>query len=29
MLLKKMTLYNFRPFKGEHELVFSTDRTKM
>lgn len=28
MLLKKMTLTNFRPFKGEHEIVFSTDVEK-
>ncbi len=28
MLLKKMTLTNFRPFKGEHEIVFSTDTEK-
>lgn len=28
MLLKKMTLTNFRPFKGEHEIVFSTDIEK-
>ncbi len=28
MLLKKLTLYNFRPFKGEHELLFSTDKEK-
>ena len=28
MLLKKLTLYNFRPFKGEHEILFSTDKEK-
>lgn len=28
MLLKKMTLTNFRPFKGEHEIIFSTDTEK-
>lgn len=28
MLLKKMTLTNFRPFKGEHSIVFSTDTEK-
>lgn len=28
MLLKKMTLTNFRPFKGEHEIFFSTDTEK-
>lgn len=28
MLLKKLTLYNFRPFKGKHELEFSTDKDK-
>jgi len=28
MLLKKLTLTNFRPFKGEHEIEFSTDKDK-
>lgn len=28
MLLKKMTLTNFRPFKGDHEIIFSTDTEK-
>lgn len=28
MLLKKLSLYNFRPFKGNHEIVFSTDKEK-
>lgn len=28
MLLKKLTLVNFRPFKGEHEISFSTDAEK-
>ncbi|MCI8487022.1 MAG: AAA family ATPase [Clostridia bacterium] len=28
MLLKKLSLTNFRPFKGEHEIEFSTDREK-
>ena len=28
MLLKKLTLTNFRPFKGEHEIEFSTDKEK-
>lgn len=28
MLLKKMTLTNFRPFKGNHEIIFSTDVEK-
>lgn len=28
MLLKRMTLMNFRPFKGKHEIVFSTDKEK-
>ncbi|MDD3453741.1 MAG: AAA family ATPase [Bacilli bacterium] len=28
MLLKRMTLTNFRPFKGEHEITFSTDTEK-
>lgn len=28
MLLKKLTLTNFRPFKGEHEIEFSTDIEK-
>ena len=28
MLLKKLSLTNFRPFKGEHEIEFSTDKDK-
>lgn len=28
MLLKKLYLTNFRPFKGEHEIEFSTDSEK-
>ena len=28
MLLKKLYLTNFRPFKGEHEIEFSTDPEK-
>lgn len=28
MLLKKLTLTNFRPFKGEHVIEFSTDKDK-
>ena len=28
MLLKKLTLINFRPFKGEHVIEFSTDKEK-
>ena len=28
MLLKKLTLTNFRPFKGEHVIEFSTDKEK-
>ena len=28
MLLKKLTLTNFRPFKGEHIIEFSTDKDK-
>lgn len=28
MLLKKLTLCNFRPFKGEHTIEFSTDKEK-
>ena len=28
MLLKKLTLTNFRPFKGEHVIDFSTDKEK-
>lgn len=28
MLLKKLTLTNFRPFKGRHEMIFSTDKEK-
>ena len=28
MLLKKLTLINFRPFKGEHVIEFSTDKDK-
>lgn len=28
MLLKKLTLTNFRPFKGEHEISFSIDPEK-
>ncbi len=28
MLLKKLTLNNFRPFKGEHVIEFSTDKEK-
>lgn len=28
MLLKKLTLTNFRPFKGEHEIEFSVDPEK-
>ena len=28
MLLKKLTLCNFRPFKGEHTIEFSTDNEK-
>ena len=28
MLLKKLSLTNFRPFKGEHEIEFSVDREK-
>lgn len=28
MLLKKLTLTNFRPFKGEHVIEFSTDKNK-
>ena len=28
MLLKKLTLYNFRPFKGYHEITFSTNKEK-
>lgn len=28
MLLRKMTLTNFRPFKGTNEIIFSTDKEK-
>ena len=28
MLLKKLTLTNFRPFKGDHVITFSTDKEK-
>ena len=28
MLLKKLTLTNFRPFKGEHVIEFSTNKEK-
>lgn len=28
MLLKKLSLTNFRPFKGEHEIEFSIDKEK-
>lgn len=28
MLLKKLSLTNFRPFKGEHEIEFSVDKEK-
>ena len=28
MLLKKLYLTNFRPFKGEHEIEFSVDPEK-
>ena len=28
MLLKKLTLTNFRPFKGEHEIEFSINKEK-
>ena len=28
MLLKKLSLINFRPFKGEHSIEFSTDKEK-
>ena len=28
MLLKKLTLTNFKPFKGEHNIEFSTDKEK-
>ena len=28
MLLKKLTLTNFRPFKGDHVIEFSTDKEK-
>lgn len=28
MLLKKLSLSNFRPFKGEHSIEFSTDKDK-
>ena len=29
MLLKKLSLTNFRPFKGEHEIEFSVIKKKM
>ena len=28
MLLKKLSLTNFRPFKGEHSIEFSTDKER-
>ena len=28
MLLRKLSLTNFRPFKGEHEIEFSVNKEK-